>query len=229
MIEPIVTFLKKHLHDKPAVIGLSGGVDSTVVAYLLTKAISTNKIYSFYLPSGSNTQQDLDDAKLVISKLKITNRVINIDPIIHEFQKIEPSISALSLGNLKARVRMSVLYMQANELGGLVVGTGNRTEFELGYFTKYGDGGVDLAPLAHLYKTQVWELAKQLGVPEQIISKAPSAGLWSGQTDETELGMTYQMADSVLKDKDYSNLTVVEKIKQLQKSAQHKLVLPPHL
>ena len=105
----------------------------------------------------------------------------------------------LTMGNLKARIRMSLLYFHANQMNRMVIGTGNKTELFLGYFTKYGDGGVDIEPIGELYKTEVWELSRMLGVPETLITKKPSAGLWAGQTDEAELGISYLKVDEVLK------------------------------
>jgi NAD+ synthase len=109
------------------------------------------------------------------------------------------SASRLCMGNLKARIRMSLLYFHANRMNRMVIGTGNKTEILLGYFTKYGDGGVDLEPIGGLYKTEVWELSRRLGIPDPLITKKPSAGLWAGQTDEAELGISYVKVDEVLK------------------------------
>ncbi len=235
MMDEIIDFLRSYLVDKPAVIGLSGGVDSAVVATLLARAISPDRIYSYHLPSSTNAFEDLIDAKHLAENLGIHFETVPLEGILSAYLTLGPTLTPLALGNLKARVRMSILYTRANLLGGLVIGTGNKTELQLGYFTKYGDGGVDLLPIAHLYKTQVWQLAKELALPAQFVTKAPSAGLWAGQTDEAELGVTYALADQILQAQEnqqsLSNFeqSTVQRIQQLQQAGAHKLALPPHL
>lgn len=235
MKETIITWLRQQLQNKPAVLGLSGGVDSAVVAYLLSEAIGTKSLHGFFLPSATNHPTDATDVAKVATALGITVTTVQLDPLLAVYQQNLGQLEPLAFGNLKARIRMTLLYAQANRLGAMVVGTGNKTELQLGYFTKYGDGGVDLLPLAHLYKTQVWELAKALGVPTSIIAKAPSAGLWAGQTDEAELGMTYATADAILqaieqqRSLEQFQPTDLANVQQRVTSAQHKLTLPPHL
>ncbi|MFA5995510.1 MAG: NAD+ synthase [Patescibacteria group bacterium] len=231
----IIQFLKHHLGNKPAILGLSGGVDSAVVAFLLTKAIHKKNVYAYILPSAITSKQDINDAKQVAKILGIKFKIIKIDNLLKQYLKTVPNIKqhALTKANLQARIRMTILYSQANLLGGLVVGTGNKSELDTGYFTKYGDGGVDLLPIGHLYKTQIWELAKQLGVPAQIINKAPTAGLKPKQTDEQDLGMKYEELDKILialetnkSLAEFKNSNVL-RVKKLYKNAQHKLKLPP--
>lgn len=231
----IVDFLRTQLGTKPAILGLSGGIDSAVVAYLLAETIPIERIYTYHLPSDTNDPSDATDSQQVASALGLHYEAISIDLILASYTALSPDLSHLTLGNLKARIRMSFLYSQANQRGGMVVGTGNKTELQLGYFTKYGDGGVDLLPIAHLYKTQVWELAKELGIAAALITKAPSAGLWAGQTDEAELGVTYVVADQILQaiaagaSLDQFEPTAVNRVKQLMQAGLHKQSLPPHL
>lgn len=181
---------------KGAVVGLSGGVDSAVTATLCKKALGDN-VLGVIMPCESDPH-DEGDALLITTTLGITTLTVRLD---ETFQTI---ITGLSEGNrlansgLKARLRMTTLYFLANTLSYLVAGTGNKTELMVGYFTKYGDGGVDMLPLGDLYKTQVWELARALNIPERIVNKTPSAGLWPGQSDEKELGMSYVELDCTL-------------------------------
>lgn len=230
MVNHIITFLKKFLVDKPAVLGLSGGIDSTVVAHLLAQAIPVNRIHGLIMPTRNNDPRDLEDAQRVADKLSIKTTIIELDSIIEVYQSQSNDFQhQLAKMNLASRSRMILLYGRANAVGGLVVGTGNRSELLTGYFSKYGDGGVDLLPIGHLYKTQVWELAKQLGVFPDIIAKVPTAGLMQGQTDEQDLGMSYQELDVILhaitKKESLSqfNETKVWRVQNLMTTAQHKL------
>lgn len=225
MKQPLIDWLKTKLDDKPAVLGISGGVDSAVVTALLVAAVGPDRVSGLLLPGDS-------DAEHLAKQLGIQTSQRSIDPIVQAVVANQ-TVSPLSLGNVKARVRMTLLYLHANEVGGLVVGTGNKTELLLGYFTKYGDGGVDLLPLAGLYKTQVWQLAQELAIPEAIINKTPSAGLWAGQTDEAELGITYALADVILmaieqqKPLQQFDPSLVKLVQTKMNQAQHKLALPP--
>lgn len=186
-----------------AVVGISGGIDSALAATLTVKALGKDKVLGIHMPESSLTpSEDSKDAKTLADWLGIEFQTIEISGIISAFMAAVPeseSADRLSMGNLKARIRMSLLYFHANRMNRMVIGTGNKTEILLGYFTKYGDGGVDLEPIGGLYKTDVWELSRRLGVPESIITKKPSAGLWAGQTDEAELGISYLKLDEVLK------------------------------
>lgn len=186
-----------------AVVGISGGIDSALAATLTVKALGKDKVLGIHMPeSGLTPSEDSKDAKALADWLGIEFQTIDISGIISAFMAAVPeseSAGRLCMGNLKARTRMSLLYFHANRMNRMVIGTGNKTEILLGYFTKYGDGGVDLEPIGGLYKTDVWELSRRLGIPDPLITKKPSAGLWAGQTDEAELGISYLKVDEVLK------------------------------
>ncbi len=186
----------QHAGAKGAVVGLSGGIDSAVTATLCSRALGAN-VLGVIMPCESDPH-DAEDALLITTRLGITTLTVRLD---EPYQALVGGLSdgpRLAYANLKTRLRMASLYFLANTLGYLVVGTGNKTELMVGYFTKYGDGGVDLLPLGGLYKTQVWELARALNLPERIIEKKPTAGLWPGQTDEAELGISYVELDRAL-------------------------------
>lgn len=231
----IISFLQQHLAEKPAVIGLSGGVDSSLVAFLTQHAVGADKVHGIIMPSATTNPQDVDDAQTVAEVLGIQVETISIAPIVEQYIATAEGMFTAPMvsGNLQARIRMSLLYAKANSLGGLVVGTGNKTELEVGYFTKYGDGGVDLLPIGNLYKQDVWAMAAELGIPQQIIDKAPTAGLVAGQTDEAEMGITYAVLDAILQaqaegsDMSQFNQEDIRRVQQLQATAQHKLVMPP--
>ena len=206
MQNKIIDFIWNETHKagvSGAVVGISGGIDSALTAALTVKALGKDKVLGIHMPeSGLTTAVDSEDAKALADWLGIEFRTIDISGIISAFMAAVPeseSADQLCRGNLKARIRMSLLYFHANQMNRMVIGTGNKTEILLGYYTKYGDGGVDLEPIGGLYKTEVWELSRRLGVPEPLITKKPSAGLWKGQTDEAELGISYVKVDNVLR------------------------------
>jgi len=180
------------------VMGLSGGIDSALSAYLSVDALGAENVLVVRMPYKSSSEASLTDAEKIIDDLGLPSLTIPItdmvDPLINRF----PEMSNLRKGNIMARMRMITLYDQSVAWGGLVMGTSNKTEFLLGYSTIYGDSGVALHPIADLYKYQVRQLSRALGVPDSVIDKAPSADLWEGQTDEQELGFTYDDADQVL-------------------------------
>ncbi len=183
---------------KRAVLGLSGGIDSALSAYLSVEALGAENVLAVRMPYKTSNPASMNDATLVIESLGIPYLNIPItemaDPLINQF----PDMTNLRKGNIMARLRMVTLYDQSVAFGGLVMGTSNKTEFLLGYSTIYGDSGVALHPLADLYKAQIRQLSRAMGVPQPILDKAPSADLWEGQTDEGELGYSYNDVDQVL-------------------------------
>ena len=242
----IVEFIRENIErsgSDGAVIGLSGGIDSSLTAFLTVKALGSERVMGLILPEkGVTREQDIEDARTIARILNIDHKHIDISEIFKKYCEALDITEEdkLPAGNLKARIRMAILYFHANRLNRMVVGTGNRTELLVGYFTKYGDGGVDLLPIGFLYKTEVFELAKHVGVPERIISKTPTAGLWTGQTDEGEMGITYEELDSILKaiDKEGmdehkvaetsgSDLENVKRVFEMIRKSEHKRRLPP--
>ena len=218
------------------VLGLSGGIDSAVTAALCANAVGKENILALNLPCASIIQ-DLEDAKLVAESIGIELRIVDLTETFELLYKtISPKVESnrMAVSNIKPRLRMTTLYFFGQSLNYLVAGTGNRSEIAIGYFTKYGDGGVDLEPLGALYKCEVRDLAKELAIPERIISKPPSAGLWQGQTDEEEIGLSYDRLDEILyrldNDLDLEELeeTKVEKVKKMIRKAAHKTKMPPY-
>ncbi len=181
-----------------AVIGLSGGIDSALSAYLCARALGSENVLALRMPYETSSPESLADAELVIEDLGLPHLTVPITELVDPLINCFPDMSNLRRGNIMARMRMIALYDQSMAWGGLVMGTSNKTEFLLGYSTIYGDSGVALHPIADLYKYQVRQLARHLGVPPAILNKPPSADLWVGQTDEDELGFTYDAADQVL-------------------------------
>jgi NAD+ synthase len=219
----IIAWLKTKLKSAKKsgiVVGLSGGVDSAVVSVLCRKAVGTKNVLCLILPCQSQ-KTDITDAKKVAKKFGLKTETIDLTKIYENLIGILPTADKLTQANLKPRLRMLTLYYFANKLNYIVAGTGNKSELTIGYFTKYGDGGVDILPIGDLYKSEVLGLAKYLKVPEEIITKPPTAGLWAGQTDEGEIGMTYDELEYRLKNKKQT-----QKLKNLTDAAKHKLSLP---
>ncbi len=197
----LVGFIKDEIGKtglRRAVLGLSGGIDSALSAYLSAEALGAQNVMAVRMPYRTSAADSLDDAERVIDALGIQSLTVPItdmaDPLFAQF----PDMSNTRKGNIMARLRMTVLYDQSAAWGGLVMGTSNKTEILLGYSTIYGDSGVAMQPIGDLFKTQIRELAAALKLPESVRTKAPSADLWAGQTDEGELGFTYADVDQVL-------------------------------
>ncbi|MFA4857918.1 MAG: NAD(+) synthase [Candidatus Margulisiibacteriota bacterium] len=221
---------------KGCVVGLSGGVDSATVAALCKKAFPKTTL-ALIMPCFSNPL-DRQHALLVAQKFGIETKEIELTPALQalyrclEGKECLPDYKDLASANLRPRLRMSALYYFANKLNYLVVGTGNKSEVVMGYFTKYGDGGVDIEPLGGLLKKEVRELAKKLGVPKEVLNKPPSAGLWHGQTDEGEMGITYGELDKIIeaiesgKEKK-CNPKLLAKVKKRMRQSRHKFSAPP--
>ena len=215
---------------KGVVVGVSGGLDSSVVTVLCHRAFPQN-VLGVVMPCYSSPE-DEEHALAVASKFSITTRVVVLDPVFDTLlkalagDKVEPGVSRIAEANLKVRLRMLTLYYFANQLKYIVAGAGNRSELSVGYFTKYGDGGVDILPLGNLVKSQVRELAGFLAIPQPIIDKSPSAGLWQGQTDEGELGISYDELDRYLVAGEAS-IGLGQKIESMIAASAHKRLPPP--
>lgn len=181
-----------------AVIALSGGIDSALSAYLVAEAIGPQNVLAIRMPYKASSQASLDDAQAVIDALGVRSDTVDITPMVDPLIARFPDASKLRQGNIMARMRMVVLYDQSAAFNGLVIGTSNKTETLLGYSTIYGDNAAGVQPIADLYKAQVRQLSAALGMPRQVIDKPPSADLWAGQTDEDELGFSYELADQIL-------------------------------
>lgn len=197
----LVRFIKDEVVTagfRKAVVGVSGGVDSAVVAFLAAEALGKKNVRGVLMPHALSSRESLIDARRVVRATGIKNETVNITPIVTGFQKATGRTNSVRLGNAMARARMIVLYDRSALDKALVLGTSNKTELLLGYGTLHGDLAAAINPVGDLYKTQVWRLAKELGVPEEVISKNPSADLWKGQTDEGEFGFTYAQADALL-------------------------------
>jgi NAD+ synthase len=200
--EVLGAFLKSQLGAagvRGAIVGLSGGIDSSLVARLARDAVGPESVLGVLLPDDSYPKALLEETESYAASLGIETRVVPIGRAEAALRSLLPELrDPTDLGNLKARIRMTVWYALARERHRLVVGTGNKSELLLGYFTKYGDGAVDLLPLGDLYKTGVRELAEELDLPRSIRQRPPTAGLWEGQTDEAELGLPYERLDRIL-------------------------------
>jgi len=234
-----------------AIVGLSGGIDSAVIAALCTKALGKERVLGVILPIESSVHDGLDAVE-VIKSLGIDYVTVNSEPAFQRWYtdlvgsgQVATFLSngalkenrRMTRANAKARFRMTTLYALAEMGDGLVVGTTNKTESRIGYATKYGDGGVDIEPIMDYYKTEVFELAKFLDVPQVIIDRKPSAGLWEGQTDEDEIGMPYSEIDRVLRYLEGNKGEVrmggyleasIDKVRQMIMRNEHKTKMPPH-
>ena len=209
----LVEFLRENFKKvgfSKAVLGLSGGIDSALVAYLLRDALGKENVLAIMMPYKSSNPDSLNHAKLVIEDLKINSKTIEITDMIDAYFKNEKEATSLRMGNKMARERMSILFDYSSKENALVVGTSNKTEIYLGYSTQFGDAACALNPIGDLYKTNIWDLSRYLKIPNELIEKKPSADLWEGQTDEQEMGLTYKEADQVLYRMLEENKTVKE-------------------
>ena len=235
-----------------AVIALSGGIDSTLTAYLAVEALGADSVYGLVLPSEVNREGNMSDAERVASELLgIEYDVVEIGPVVDAIVEAVPGTDVtdaptdepeqVAIGNTRARVRSVFNYFVANRDNGLVLGTGNKSEALVGYFTKYGDGAVDCLPIANLYKQQVRQLAASLGVPADLVDQTPTAGMWDGQTDEAELGLDYDTVDAILalhidgplsttattRTLDGVDRSQIERVEALVAESTHKRSMPP--
>jgi NAD+ synthase len=243
--EHILQFIRDVVDDagaEGAVLGLSGGIDSTATAYLAVEALGTENLHGLVMPSVVNTDENMSDAERVAQELGIEYDVVEIQPVAETFFDAFPEAAddRMAAGNVYVRVRGVLNYFVANHENKVVLGTGNRSEALAGYFTKYGDQAVDCNPIGNLYKQQVRQLAAHVGVAEDLVMKTPSAEMWSGQTDEEEMGMDYDTLDAVLalhvdgplsKSATTKHLDVteaqVDRVVELYERSEHKRHTPP--
>ena len=208
------------------VVGASGGIDSAVAMALCCRAIGADNVFAISLPTSINNPQDVKDVRELCRVYGAKHQVVNIDLIISAFKSTLNFTSPQLSGNLMARARMTILYYYANLNNYLVCGTSNRSEYMIGYCTKWGDNAADFEPIVHLYKNEVYAMARELKIPESIIVKVPSAGLWEGQSDEGEIGMTYDKIDGILKsleNPDWVPLRVEERaVVKMVEGSEHK-------
>ena len=202
VVKKILTnFIKSELNRigiKTGIVGLSGGVDSAVSAFLTAEAIGPENTFCVMMPYKDSNPDSIKHAELAIKKLGCKSDLVNITPMVEPLFDLHKDMDRLRKGNIMARERMIVLYDYSQKINGLVIGTGNKTETLLGYTTIFGDSASAINPIGDLYKTQIWQLAEFLGVPDEITNKPPSADLWDGQTDEGEFGFTYKEVDELL-------------------------------
>ena len=227
-IEAIREFLKEKIGNAYAVVGISSGIDSSLVLTLLATTIDSDKINAIFMPDKFTKKEDYDHVQLLSKSTGIKIDEVNIEPIMESYRKVLQSDAKRLEGNIRSRIRANILYYYSNKLGGMVIGTTNRTEYLLGYYTKYGDGACDIEPIETLYKTDVRNIARILKLPDPIIQKKPSAGLWENQFDEDELNMTYDEIDQVLKD--VFDLHILrgnyEKLVEIYLKSMHKREMP---
>jgi len=231
--------LLRHVYWKSGergfVIGISGGIDSAVAATMCCRAVGPERVLGLVLPTDVTDPSDIADAEEVCRRLSMEYRTICIEPILSAYRAI-PGFKddRLLVGNLTARSRMAILYYHANREGLLVCGTSNKTEYMIGYCTKWGDSAADVQPILHLYKTEVYELAETIDtIPRSVLRKAPTAGLWKGQSDETEIGLSYAEIDSALKSLEKSRWIsqnpLEERVLAMVRASEHKRLPAPSL
>ena len=251
--EHVTAFVESVVDDagaEGAVLGLSGGIDSTLTAHLAVEALGADRVHGLVMPSGVNTAGNMSDAERVARDLGIGYDVIDIDPIFDAFveafpeedtgDRIDTDPLRTAAGNVRVRIRAVLNYFVANAENRVVLGTGNRSEALTGYYTKYGDQAVDCNPIGNLYKQQVRQLAAHVGVDDDLVTKTPSAEMWTGQTDETEMGLSYDTLDAILalhvdgplsKSATVRQLDVtteqVDRVVDLFERSAHKRAMPP--
>jgi NAD+ synthase len=244
--ERIISFVRQTVEGAGArgvVVGLSGGIDSAVVGALCVKALGKTKVLALLMPSKHTPKEDIEDAKTMTKSWGTDSRLIPISGLVENFERMAKSEgSRLANANLQARIRMTLLYYFANRMGRLVAGTGDKSEETVGYFTKWGDGGVDFLPIAHLYKTQVRTLGKYLQLPERIVTKPASPQLWTGHRASDEIPVDYDELDIVLSglfDEKRGpseaasmagvSIEVVKRILEMHRRSAHKRAMPSSL
>jgi NAD+ synthase len=200
-LKVIEIFLRDEMHRigfAKAIIGLSGGIDSALSTYLAVRALGKENVHCVMMPYTTSSPESLSDAKKIVNELGVSSEIVDISPMADAYFASNANMDNVQKGNVFARLRMIVLYDKSRSLHGLVIGTSNKTEWLLGYTTQFGDSASAINPIGDLYKTQIRELSHFLSIPKSILEKAPSADLWSGQTDENEMGITYDEVDLFL-------------------------------
>ncbi|MCS5421478.1 MULTISPECIES: NAD+ synthase [Psychrilyobacter] len=213
----LVNFIREEVRSagfEKVVLGLSGGIDSAIVAFLAVKALGPENVLGIMMPYKSSSRESLEDAQRVVEATGMRVKKIEITDMVDAYFAKEPDISDLRKGNKMARERMTILYDYSAKEKSLVLGTSNKTEILLGYSTQWGDSASAINPIGDLLKTQVWELSEYMGIPKEVIEKKPSADLWEGQSDEDELGFSYFLADEIINllvDERYTKEEILEK------------------
>jgi len=236
----IAEFIRFYVHSngfEKVILGLSGGIDSSLSAALAVRALGRENVLGLIMPHAKSSAHSKEDALLLANELGIVTMEIGITSITDPyFELIEPQANALRQANWKARCRMIILYDQSAKHQALVLGTSNRTELLVGYFTQHGDGACAIEPIGHLYKTEVWALARYLHIPQRIIDKTPTADLWEGQSDEAEMGISYHDLDEALYQitethPETMNLEAgkIAKVRKMILSSEFKRTMPPVL
>lgn len=237
-------FLQDALDESGAdgfVLGLSGGLDSAVAAKVASMAAGPENVVCWTMPAGPTSEENVEDARELADELGVELREVDISPVVDRFRAGTPfELGKVAAGNVQARVRMVYEYIEANENNMMVLGADNKSEIQLGYFTKHGDGAVDVAPFGDLYKTELKEFAEWLELDPKFIEKQPTAELWEGQTDESELGDPYEVIDPILKclieeelgvektaEKTGYNVEKVRKYAKMRRDSEHKRRRPP--
>jgi NAD+ synthase len=233
-IEQLIRYAFWSSESSGIVIGMSGGIDSSVAATFCCRAIGGNRVLGLILPSIVTREEDITDAEELCRTLGMEYRTFGVDPLLAGFATIPGYEESPYLrGNLMARIRMTVLYYFANRDNRIVCGTSNRTEYMIGYCTKFGDNAADIQPIIHLYKTDVYRIAEELRIPDSIRNKIPSAGLWEGQSDEQEIGLSYPIIDEALRTLEIngwkSRNSEEEKVLQMVRKSEHKRISAYHL
>jgi NAD+ synthase len=243
-VEKTTEFVAESVEEAGAegvVVGLSGGIDSATASAIAVEAVGAENVHGLVMPSKVSGDSNMRDAEEHAKKFGIEYDVVEIQPVVDKFLEGYSVDDEEAVGNLAARVRMCYNYLVANSKNTLVLGTGNRSELLVGYYTKYGDGGVDILPIGGLYKTEVRKVARELGVDEDIIEKPPTAGLWEGQTDEEELGATYDELDAFLRayidegesveeatDSAGIDVETTRRLESMYRRSEHKRKTPPY-